>query len=249
MEKCTKFNQRIQTPQAKGAKQTDNISPKKPIDRYRAAIFYDDEDENTSKPKLEKLISQDKERIERERQEQIDKKKAKKDSKNDTKKESVNETKKETTRKEQSKKKMETSAEKFKLFLESDIPIQTKEQSEADNSKVQKSDDDEGDDIVVVKPQSPQEVESSSPAHHSKTPSQGTPSQGTPPAWKPKNKRPSTSNDDSVKKRIRTSPESDEGPAKSPIDQILRGVVFVISGIQVFLLGLSFFPNQMCKNY
>lgn len=238
MEKCTKFNQRIETPPAKASKQTENISPKKPIDRYRAAIFYDDEDENTSKPKLEKLISEDKERIERERQEQIDKKKAKKDSKNDTKKESVNETKKETTREEQSKKKMETSAEKFKLFLGSDIPTETKGQSEGDNSKVQKTgdDDDEDDDIVVIKPQSPQKVDLNSPAHHSKTPSQGTP-----PAWKPKNKRPSTSNDDSAKKRIRTSPEPDKGPAKAPIDQILRGVVFVISGIQVYMFGFSSF--------
>lgn len=117
LQQCTKINHTIETPTGKTKRSidADNKDAKKErLERYRPAIFYDDDDENTSNPKLEKLINEDKERIERERKEQFDKKKGKK----------------ETPREEKIKKKMAPSAEKFKMFMQADI----QDQSSASNS-------------------------------------------------------------------------------------------------------------------
>lgn len=259
LEQCTKINQKIMTPTGKTGRSgiEGKDSKKARLDRYRPAIFYDDDDENTSNPRLEKIINEDKERIERERKESIDKKKAKKDSSRD----------------EKTKNKMETSAQKFKVFLQDD-PVQV-----IDNGKkTQKEDDDDLIEAASAKvdltlSQSPQA--SPSPQACSKSPDLGTPvawkpkkkrqstvnqiddsdvdeddifnaktqspvkasprtsrsaspEPSTPPVWKAKNKRQSDSAESSASKRSRKSSERD-----TPLDEILRGIVFAISGIQV----------------
>lgn len=223
LEECTKINHKIETPPAKSRRSIESDekgdSNKKRLDRYRPAILYDDDDENTSNPRLEKLINDDKERIEHERNTQMDKNKAKKDM----------------SCEEKSKQKMEASADKFKVFLQKDIPGESPaEQPEASDAKVLDDNDNDGDDIVEVK--APEKVElpatkvdlSGSP----QAPRSTSPDPSTPPAWKAKNKRPSTANDESTSKRRKSvSPEPDTTAEMT--DQLLRGVVFVISGIQV----------------
>lgn len=222
LEKCTKINHKIETPSAKARKSVEGNSKdskKERLDRYRPAILYDDDDENTSKPKQEKLINQDKERIELERKQQLDKKKTKKD----------------TPREEKSKQKMETSADKFKTFLSADSDDKSPNEPNTSNANVSCVEDTD-DDVVEVKGNSPAKVDlSDSPeAARSKSPDPEKPR-----AWKVKNKRQSTSNAESASKRSRrisssssSSPERDSSN-NVQIDRILRDVVFVISGIQV----------------
>lgn len=213
LEKCTKINHKIETPSAKTRKSHDGNSEnskKERLNRYRPAILYDDDDENTSKPKQEKLINQDKERIEQERQQQLDKKKTKKD----------------TPREEKSKQKMEISADKFKKFLSADSDDDSPNEPNTSNANVR---------CVGNKVNSPAKVDLSASPETSRPKS---PDPELPRAWKVKNKRQSTSNDESASKRTRISLSSSPSPERdSPntvqIDEILRGVVFVISGIQV----------------
>lgn len=271
LEQCTKINQKIVTPTGKTGRSVDNDgkdSKKARLDRFRPAIFYDDDDENTSNPRLEKIINEDKERIERERKESIEKKKAKKDS----------------SCEEKTKNKMEASAQKFKVFLQDD-PDQL-----IDNRRNTQKDDDDDDDnndlveeasakVDLTLSQSPQASRSKTPEpstppawkpknkrqstaykiddsdededdiFNTKTQSpvktnprtsrSASPEPSTPPAWKTKNKRQSDSEESSSSKRSRKSPERD-----TPLDEILRGIVFVISGIQVkhhFIPILHFF--------
>lgn len=221
LEKCTKINHKIETPSAKARKSVEGNSKdskKERLDRYRPAILYDDDDENTSKPKQEKLINQDKERIELERKQQLDKKKTKKD----------------IPREEKSKQKMETSADKFKTFLSADSDDKSLNEPNTSNANVSCVED--TDDVVEVKGNSPAKIDlSDSPeAARSKSPDPEKPR-----AWKVKNKRQSTSNAESASKRSRrisssssSSPERDSSN-NVQIDRILRDVVFVISGIQV----------------
>lgn len=226
LEKCTKINHKIETPPTKSRKSIENNSKdskKERLERYRPAIFYDDDDENTSKPKLEKLINQDKERIEQERKQQLDKKKAKKD----------------TTRDEKSKHKMESSANKFNTFLSTDNDEESPQQPTTSSAKVKADDDD--DDIVEVKVMSPVKVDltDNSPQVSQTTPqipddSVDSDDSDMPPVWKVRNKRLSTAHEGCASKRLRTSssPELDT-PKTVDISRILSGVVFVISGIQV----------------
>ncbi|XP_055301935.1 DNA repair protein XRCC1 [Sitodiplosis mosellana] len=281
LEQCTKINHKIATPTGKTERPVDNgdkNSKEARLNRYRPAILYDEDDENTSNPRLEKIINEDKERIERERMELLDKKKGKKD----------------ISREEKTKNKMESSANKFKVFLQDDIPSQSKDngtnkQDDNDDNDDNDDDDDDDDDIVEVKALSPAKVDltaTSSQASRSPSPDPSTPpawkvknkrpstsnnlsdvvdddddifdektqspakvdpaapdspqasrsrspDPSTPPAWKVKNKRQSTSNESSASKRSRKSPSPERNTQNDKrFDEILRGVVFVISGIQ-----------------
>lgn len=82
-------------------------STTKPRDRNRESLLYEDDDLNTSNPKLEKLIDKDMERI---RLQQEDAAKSKKKS-------AVNQ----SSSSNRNEKKMEASAQKFKTFLDSSI--------------------------------------------------------------------------------------------------------------------------------
>lgn len=81
-------------------------------------MLYDDEDVNTSIPKLEKRINEDKERIQREKEEQISKKKT---------------TPKAGTSRDNNRK-MEASASKFKDFLNTDVDSKSNEKNDRNNN-------------------------------------------------------------------------------------------------------------------
>lgn len=195
------------------SKQDDNTK-EKILDRNRDSLLYDDEDVNTSIPKLEKLIGKDKERIDREKEER-----------------SGGKNKKET----QNKKKLEASADKFKAFLSTDINTNDNNNRKTDdddpkNAKAdEKSSVDENErerDIYSVSTESLQSSESVMSTTHS------TPSGSR--------KRLSTEDDSPVRappKRNRITDDEDDDAI--PMHMILRGIVFVISGIQVRSL-LSF---------
>lgn len=233
LEQFTKINHKIETPTAKLKRSLhidDNDendakdAKKERINRYRPAILYDDEDENTSNPKLEKIINEDKERIERERKDLIDKKKSKKDG---------------TSREERGKRKMEASADKFKVFFQADVPdlyVSTSTNEEKVPVNVDKDDDDD-EDVVEVETQSPANADLTigSQASVASPPSSrsNSPPPTTPPAWKVKNKRPSTTNEGSASKRRRNSESPEPDTTNIEMKNLLRGVVFVISGIQV----------------
>lgn len=215
-EQSTRINHKIATPSGKTKrpiKSDEKDSTEERLARYRPALLYDDDDENTSNPKLEELINQDNERIERERKQLIDKKKVKKD----------------IPREEKCKQKMEASADKFKVFLNKDEP--SLNQSQTSIANLQSDDDDN----VEVKIQSPLASSASPMASKALLPDEETP------AWKVKKKRPSPSNEGSASKRSRKSmsPEptsqnsNTDSDTDTDIDKILRGVVFVISGITV----------------
>lgn len=217
LEECTKISHKIATPAGKTGRPVDideKDAKKTRPNRYRSAILYDDDDENTSNPILEKIISEDKERIERERKELLDKKKMKKD----------------ISREEKAKAKMEASAEKFKMFLQDDIPNQSQDNGE--KTAQDNADNDVDDDIVEMKAVSPakDDLTASTSPHASRSRS---PDPSTPPAWRVKNKRQSTSEENSDSKRSRVSTSPDRNIPSADLGEILQGVVFVISGIQV----------------
>lgn len=210
LEECTKITYKIDTSRLSMANKSfdEKEAKKERMDRYRPAILYDNDDETTSKPKHEKLINQDKERIEEERKRHLDKKKLKK----------------EPTREEKSKQKLESSADKFKMFLTDEIADKPAKDAAQSSSKSQ--DDDDKDDVEINAPN----VDLTSSPQAAAASSSDT---SAPPAWKPKAKRPSTSTDQSANKRPRNSTSAESDASDDNFDQILRGVVFVISGIQV----------------
>lgn len=231
LEESTKINRKIDTPSSsssKARKSNESTEAKKQrTDRYRPTLLYESDDENTSNPKLEKAIEQDKARVEEERKQWLDKKKPKTPSSN--------------SREEKSKKKMESSSDKFKTFLSDDIadePLDRLESTSANvshNNARDNGDDEDDDEVVEVNTKSPAKTGSddnpSSQATGSRSPAPNTPSSIL---WK--TKRPSQSNDESASKRRRLSSSSsdeDVPNVRVRIDEILRGVVFVISGIQV----------------
>ncbi|XP_031626319.1 DNA repair protein XRCC1 [Contarinia nasturtii] len=231
LEQCTKINHKIETPTGKAKRSIDlgeTGAKRERINRNRPAIMYDDEDENTSKPKFEKLINDDKERIERERKKEENKK-----------------GKKDILRDDKSKKKMEQSADKFKTFLQTDMEDKASHSSKTSSTHVAAKDeyniedDDDDDDVLVVKQKSPEKFDITADktddeegSEKKESPAKLTPvnpqasSSKSPPPWALKKKRPSTSNDTSASKRSRNSESDDETGG------LLRGVVFVISGIQ-----------------
>lgn len=229
LEECTKINQKMDTPSSSSSKaRTSNESAnakKERTDRYRPAILYDDDDENTSNPKLEKAIEQDKERIEKERKEWQDKKKPKIPASSSS------------SREEKSKQKMESSSNKFKKFLTDDVGDKSPNQSASTNANVSLSatpDNDDDDEVVEIKTKSPAKTGTSdSPS----TPAACSPAPKTPTNYTWKTKRQSSSKEETASKRRRLSSSSDSDEdvpnTRVRVDEILRGVVFVISGIQV----------------
>lgn len=241
MSKLEQFNDKIKhkvaTPTGKTGHplaDAEKDSKKGRLDRYHPALLYDDdEDENDPKlKKLEKAINNDKERIEREQKELLDKKKPKKD----------------TSLGDKSKTKMESSADKFQLFLQDNVPEQSSSSSaktQDDNSTVE----DESlstpkvDKTISIdnSDEETQTPEKAAQASHSKSPD--------PPAWKVK-RRSSTSHDNSASKRSRASVDS---PANNAFDELLKGIVFVISGIQVkyaltYILKLCIQKKSLLQN-
>lgn len=215
LEECTKINRKVDTPKSSSKPRKSDESDraelkKKRTDRYRPAILYDDddEDENKSNPKLEKAIEQDNERNETQRQQWLDKKKPKNQSTH--------------SREEKSKQKMESSSDKFKMFVSNDIADKSLDQAKSTNANIiddaERENVVDGDDDEIVS-KSPTEDDSNDIPNSSAT-GPITPSHRV---WK--TKRASTSNEEHATKRTRTSPKEN--------GQILEGVVFVISGIQV----------------
>lgn len=224
LEECTKINRKIDSPSASNARKADEScsaeSKKKRTDRYQKNLLYDDDDEDENKPnaKLEKAIEQDKERNDKERQDWLNKNKPK--------------TQHSESREEKSKRKMESSSDKFKTFVSDDNddnPLDQSAVTDANNTVDLESDNDDGEPAVKTKMKSPTKLDDgpSSQATGSQSPAPITPSRHV---WK--TKRPSTSNEESASKRARTSSD-DSDDSSTQIDQLLRGVVFVISGIQV----------------
>lgn len=222
-----KFNHKVKTPTGKPKNQTkndDKDSSKNRVDRYRPQILYDEDDENTSKPKLEKLINHDKERIEKERKQLNDKKNSKKES----------------SREEKSKNKMDSSAGKFKMFLSADVSNKSLEKHErsSTNSDDETKEDDE--DIIEVKTQSPAKVDLTEASSPQASGSGSCPlDSDSPPPFKPRNKRSTTSSESSAEKRPKRSESPENNASVIQTDQLLRGVVFVISGVQV----KNYFPS------
>lgn len=184
LEKCTKINYKIETPSSKPRKPVEtnsDDSKKQRLDRYRAAILYDSDDENTSKPKQEKLI-------------EIDKARLKQDVTN-------------SPQSSQSPSQKIVQEQRTKPDLSSQETQSSQTQPSQSNTETSSDED-------VRQP------------------------------WRGRNKRLSTSNDGNTTKRSRisSSPARDT-PKKEDISQILRGVVFVISGIQVSHSECYFLPN------
>lgn len=156
-------------------------------DRNRDSLLYDDEDDNTSIPKLEKKINEDKERIQREKEELLAKKK-------------TTTTPKANTSRDNSRK-MEASVTKFKNFLVGDKAM----------TKNDKNED--------------AEAEETSPKKDTKVVTG--------------NKRissPGAKSDEPLNKKRK----SEEKPVSyKPFNELLEGVVLVISGIQVSVCILN----------
>lgn len=235
MAEYTKTNQRkldtptsTHTPKVHGGHTAE--AKKQRTDRYRAAILYDSDDENTSNPKLEKAIEQDKERIEEEHKQWL--------AKNKTK------TPVSKARDEKSKKKMASSSDKFKAFLTDDIVDKSSDQPEsrtnADISNIShRTDADQSDDdeVVEVKTKTPVASGSSDNTSSAQTSRLQSPDVAEP-VWK--TKRPFQLSDDEEiprprRRRISSSSEEDSQNVRdiSQMKQLLQGVVFAISGIQV----------------
>lgn len=158
--------------------------------------MYDDDDLNTSNPKLEKLIDKDKERI---RLQQEDVKPKKKPAAERSASSSNN----------RGQKKMETSAQKFKAFLDSDVESTRKTNGDRKNTLPN---------IETSNPSTSNrfDVKMSTPVQSSKRPSSVH----------------SSTEENAVKKR-RSSISSTRPINYKPFGKLLEGVMIVISGIQV----------------
>lgn len=184
---------------------SDNSDDKKrtPVpNRNRYALIYEDEDETTSDPKLEKLINADKKRIEKEKADILAAKK-KKENKPDSKQEN-------------NKGNMTASAEKFKQFLD------------ADNSNGNKSDNEQNDERIEIEGSNEQSGPSTlSQVSNASGSSQG----GTPNGTKRRSTAiDSSAVNSSPMKRAKI--DDDDEDDEIPFNNILRGTTFVISGIQ-----------------
>lgn len=245
LEECTKINRKIETPPSANARKPNQSAEaqKERTNRYRPAILYDSDDDNTSNPKLEKAIEQDKERIEEERKQWLEKKRAK----------TPNQTNQSKSREEKSKHKMESSSDKFKKFLKDDIADDDqspdKGESTGTNAKRRRDDAQRDDDIVEVievkdkvsMKTTSRDSSSSSQATGSKSPA---PVASSPHQWRTRVPAPSNDQSPSVRRRRISSSDEESTPNdRAQLNQILRGVVFAISGIQVhnFLLIIFIF--------
>lgn len=99
----------------------------KPRDRNRESLMYEDDDLNTSIPKLEKKIEKDKERIRLQQE----------DATNSRKKPAVNPSS--SSNRSRTEKKMEASAQKFKTFLDSGLESTPKRDDKKTNGDLNNS--------------------------------------------------------------------------------------------------------------
>lgn len=177
--------------------------------RNRFALIYDDEDDTTSDPKLEKFINDDKERIEKEKADRLAAKKKKDNNKPDSKP-------------EKNKEKMALSGDKFKQFLDADNSNGSKSHSERmgiETSNEQNDSTQSGNESAA------------GTATLSQTSNASRSSQGTPNGAK----RRSTaidSSDSPMKRARQINHDDDDEDDEIPFNTILRGTTFVISGIQ-----------------
>lgn len=118
----------VKKPEMSTAKENekDEETVSKPRDRNRDSLMYDDDDLNTSKPKLEKLIEKDKERI---RLQQEGAKPKKKTAVSQASGSNSN----------RAEKKMEVSVQKFKTFLDDNIESTPKQIDQKTNGDVNKT--------------------------------------------------------------------------------------------------------------
>lgn len=230
LEESTKINRKTDTPTStsKARKSDEGAEAKKQrTDRYRPVLLYDSDDENTSNPKLEKAIEQDKKRNDEERQQWLDKKKPKTPASN--------------SREEKSKQKMDSSSDKFKTFLSDDMGDESLDRPQSTNANVSQNaaiDNGDDDEVMEVKTKSPVKTGSSDTSTSRAAGSQSS-TPVTPSGYVWKTKRPSPSKEESASKRRRLSSSSsdeDVPNVRVRVDEILRGVVFAISGIQVITI-------------
>lgn len=177
-----------------------------PIDRNRDSIMYDDDDVNTSIPKLEKMIDKDNERIHREN-----------DKRHTKKLEPASKSESKVSSNRGSNNKMESSAKKFKNFLDSDQKTEVKTNNEI---KLDTS-------VKLLNTRGSSQSKNTTPTKETKG------------NRMPNNlKRLSSSLDStecdtpSKKKKTPNSNVAKELCYK-PFGKLLEGVFFVISGIQV----------------
>lgn len=204
LEACTKINQKIKTPTGKQENPTGNGDKdyqKNRIDQLVILCDDDDDvdDENMTKPKLEKRIKQDKGCVEQERKQKNDEKNTENDN------------------------------AKFKMFVSADVPTKSPEKQKTNPAE------DDDDDIIEVKELSPVKIDLTEPS---------SPQESPPPPFKPRNKHPTSLEGGGVKKRLKRS-ESVEGNAtNNNTDQLLKGVVFAISGCQMNNSRSRFFTTS-----
>lgn len=188
---------------------------KKDTNRNRNSLMYNDEDENTSKPKHEKLIDLDKKRIESEKDDKVSKQK--------------DVSMKDTDREEASRKKIEASSSKFSVFLDA----KTENRRESENNDQNQTKD------QLISQASTASVESDK-SSNTVVPVTNSPRSSASPSSSPQKqniKRKSSSEDESSSKRNKPSSSNEQ---KLPLKAILQGVVFVISGIQVIISFVLF---------
>lgn len=237
LKKCTKVNAKIGTPPSTSKKRISHSNRSDEnddggsklntsINRNRDSLMYDEEDITTTNPKLEKLISKDKDRISREQEEQLAKKKGKIKHNDSRSKERNDRQSRDSSREERSKKKIEGSATKFKAFLDPD-----------DDLSVSDSNDDK-----IIPDKSPaRDSQSSSSENKGATPNikQNT----------LKRRSPSTDSvNHSPLKRVKPAEIEQQKPkVYKPFGKMLEGVVFVISGIQVLYKNIIDFLEKKNK--
>lgn len=270
LKNCSTFNKTIESPKPSAKHKNNQTNNDKTPDRTkgenrnRDSLMYDDEDVNTSNPRLEQVISKDKERIAREKEEYASKKK---DAGN----------KKPSGREEKSRKKMEASSSRYNIFLDMDAKAgsdssQNKDKCEKDMADEDKAVDDTANknkpdkDIQSMLMTSPDSSQSTtSPSKNIATPkvvkkrrsssldrSEETPNKRNKPLPSPApspvtaatfSPAPSQSSSE-----VASTPPSSSPPNKQqiPFHKLLAGVTFVISGIQVNIE--HFRANYNCYN-
>lgn len=216
----------------KPSEEDDSKSDDARQDRNRQSLMYDEEDDTKANPKLEMEIIKDRERIDKERDERKKTPSSKHSSSRDSPRPSTSReisTPKQNTQRDSSKK-LETSAKKFKEFIDLDVKEKSTEKEEK-SDKSQNSNSTAG---------------TAGTSKNSSTPprlAKETESNGHNSSFSNSKKRLSSpiKNADHVK-RVKMSPA--KNVIYKPFGKLLEGVVLVISGIQVSYLNLRYFKRQ-----
>lgn len=213
----------------KPSEEEDSKSDDARQDRNRQSLMYDEEDDTKANPKLEMEIIKDRERIDKERDERKKTPSSKHSSSRDSPRPSTSReisTPKQNTQRDSSKK-LETSAKKFKEFIDLEVKEKSTEKEEK-NDKSKNSNNTAGTSKNCLPP----------PRLAKETGSNGLNS-----SFSNSKKRLSSpiKNADHVK-RVKMSPA--KNVIYKPFGKLLEGVVLVISGIQVSYLNLRYFRRQ-----